>query len=184
MTPWNVGRSTGQHHSKVSQKSFLRDVLSFKFQVLSNGLFTVHCSPLTVPKSQIPNPCLLFTAHCLLNTTRGPLPACNDTFFSFRVSRAGIFNGLSARDTGPLRIPLGRLGAAASPTDKPRKYGALPPVIPKRHHYTLALLREGGGMFFETPKTPADSDHCSANPLGGKNYSARRKRTSAQARPM
>jgi hypothetical protein len=67
----------------------------------------------------------------------GPLPACNDTFFSFRVSRAGIFNGLSARDTCPLRIPLGRLGAAASPTDKPRKYGALPPVIPKRHHYPL-----------------------------------------------
>jgi hypothetical protein len=77
-----------------------------------------------------------------------PLSACNDTFFSFRVSRAGVFNGLSAGDTGPLRIPLGKLGAAASPTDKPGKYGALPPVISKRHHYTLAPCGRGEGFEF------------------------------------
>jgi hypothetical protein len=37
-------------------------------------------------------------------------------------------------------------------------------------------------MFFETPKTPAHSAYCLANPLGGKNYSARRKRNAAQAK--
>jgi hypothetical protein len=39
-------------------------------------------------------------------------------------------------------------------------------------------------MFFETPKTPAHSAHSLANPLRGKNYSARRKRKSAQAKPL
>jgi hypothetical protein len=94
-----------------------------------------------------------------------------------------VFSMAYQRGTlGPLRIPLGRLGAAASPTDKPRKYGALPPVIPKRHHYTLALWK-GGGMFFETPKTLAHSARSLANPLRGKNYGARRKRASSQAKP-
>jgi hypothetical protein len=40
------------------------------------------------------------------------------SFLMFRGSRPGFFYDLSVGDTGPLRILLGKLGAAASPTDK------------------------------------------------------------------
>ena len=47
-------------------------------------------------------------------------------FFSLQDSRAGIFTDFSVGDTGPLRIPLAKLRAAASPTDKSGKHSALP----------------------------------------------------------
>jgi hypothetical protein len=39
-------------------------------------------------------------------------------------------------------------------------------------------------MFFETPKTLAHSAYTPANPLRGKNYSARRKQKPSQAKPL
>jgi hypothetical protein len=40
------------------------------------------------------------------------------SFLRFRVSRPGLFYDLSAGEFCPLRIPLAKLGAAVSPTDK------------------------------------------------------------------
>ena len=39
-------------------------------------------------------------------------------FLRFRASRSGLFYDLSTGDSCPLRIPLGKLGAAVSPADK------------------------------------------------------------------
>ena len=53
-------------------------------------------------------------------------------FPSFQGSRTVLFSGLSAGDSYPLRIPFDRLGAAVSPTSKPRKDNVLPPVTPEK----------------------------------------------------
>jgi hypothetical protein len=58
-------------------------------------------------------------------------------FLSYRGSRPGLFSDLSAGEFCPLRIPLGKLGAAVSPTDKSRK-GRRPPA---RHFFALVPLR-------------------------------------------
>jgi hypothetical protein len=44
-------------------------------------------------------------------------------FLSYRGSRPGLFSDLSAGESCPLRIPLDKLGAAVSPTDKSRDRG-------------------------------------------------------------
>jgi hypothetical protein len=97
--------------------------------------------------------CSLITDHFLFPFTRGRYPRVMTPFFHSE-SPVLVFLMAYQRGTppeadkaGPLRIPLGKLGAAASPTDKPRKYGALPPVIPKRHHYTPDPIRSPTGLF-------------------------------------
>ena len=76
------------------------------------------------------------------------------TFLQFQGSQTGLFSDLSAGESFPLRIPFDRplvrerldmssstclraerLWAAVSPTDKPRKDGALPPVTSKKHSF-------------------------------------------------
>jgi hypothetical protein len=54
------------------------------------------------------------------------------SFLQFRGSRLGLFSDLSAGEFCPLRIPLDKLGAAVSPTDKSRKDGSLPPVASEK----------------------------------------------------
>jgi hypothetical protein len=58
-------------------------------------------------------------------------------FLQFRGSQAGLFSDLSAGESCPLRIsrPIG--GTAVSPTDKPRKDGALSPVTSEKPLYPL-----------------------------------------------
>jgi len=53
-------------------------------------------------------------------------------FPQFRGSRTGLFSGLSAGDSYPLRIPFDRLRAAVSPTSKQRKDYVLPPVTAEK----------------------------------------------------
>jgi len=49
-------------------------------------------------------------------------------FHQFQSSRAGLFSDVSAGDSYPLRILLGELGAAVSPTDTSGKDSTLPLV--------------------------------------------------------
>jgi hypothetical protein len=48
-------------------------------------------------------------------------------YLAYRGSRPGLFYNLSAGEFCPLRIPLDKLGAAVSPTDKSGK-GRRPPA--------------------------------------------------------
>ena len=57
-------------------------------------------------------------------------------FLQFQGSQAGLFSDLSAGESFPLRI-VPQAGPAVSPTDKPRKDGALSPVTSERHSYPL-----------------------------------------------
>ena len=62
------------------------------------------------------------------------------SFLLFQGSRTGLFSGLSAGDSYPLRIPFDRLRAAVSPTSKPRKDNVLPPLASEktpRPSYTI-----------------------------------------------
>jgi len=62
------------------------------------------------------------------------------TFLQFQGSQAGLFSDLSAGESSPLPVSGG-----ISPTDKPRKDGALrlgrarrgPPVTSEKHSYPL-----------------------------------------------
>ena len=69
-------------------------------------------------------------------------------FPSLQGSRTGLFSGLSAGDSCPLRIPLDKLGAAVSPTSKPRKDTVLPPVTPEKVS-SLSVP----GEFFKDPSS-------------------------------
>jgi hypothetical protein len=71
----------------------------------------------------------------------------------FRVSRAGIFSDLSTGEHRPLRIPVLRKKrpedlAAASPTDKSRKYEALPTVMKKKEHILYPQIAVSAGTMF------------------------------------
>ena len=55
-------------------------------------------------------------------------------FLLFRVSRTGLFSDLSMWDSCPLRIPLDKLWAAVSPTDKSRKDSVFRQSRKKRYH--------------------------------------------------
>jgi len=60
----------------------------------------------------------------------------NEAFPSVpRLPAWSFFCDLSAGDSCPLRIPLDKLGAAASPTDKSQKDGGFHQSLQKNPHY-------------------------------------------------
>ena len=79
-------------------------------------------------------------------------------FFSFPIQGSGLslFSNLSMGEFCPLRIPLDKLGAAVSPTDKLRKNSALPPVTSEKSTLFIGVTKTRS---VESPKgDPAERE--------------------------
>ena len=74
--------------------------------------------------------------HCIIKVNGYYVNCDTSPFLQFQGSQAGLFSDLSAGESYPLRI-VPQAGPAVSPTDKPRKDGALSPVTSEKHSYPI-----------------------------------------------
>jgi hypothetical protein len=80
--------------------------------------------------------------HCITKVNDYKVHWGMSSFLQFQGSQAGLFSDLSAGESFPSRIPIDKLWAVVSPTDKPRKDGALSSVTSEKHSYPL--IERGG----------------------------------------
>ena len=68
--------------------------------------------------------------HCITKVNGYDVDCDTSSFLQFQGSQAGLFSDLSPGESFPLPASGG-----ISPTDKPRKDGALSPVTSEKHSY-------------------------------------------------